>query len=210
MMIVLIVLTGCSSKTPPNSWEYKSSHFFSTYTQHLLRGEATSARVALKKSIHYAKQSADLKQLARIYLGRCALHISMGGNGPCKQYEQIQELVHSKELQAYDRMLQHRIVKEEIPYLPKQYQRVMYLKLTGQKDQLFETIRTIPQITSRFITAHLMQEELSAKQINYLIKTASFYGYKLWVIHWLKRLKAIESSLVEKEKIEKKIKLLIE
>ncbi len=79
------------------------------------------AKDDLQRAIKYAKQSADLRQLSRIYLGECALNISVGLKDECTKYQELELLVNSIELKAYFMMLQSKLKKEQIKNLPEQY-----------------------------------------------------------------------------------------
>jgi hypothetical protein len=83
LFIFLLQFNGCSFKTPQNKWQFKSVNAFSAYTKNFLSAKDTLAKDDLKRAVNHAKQSANLSQLARIYLGECALNISVGLKDNC-------------------------------------------------------------------------------------------------------------------------------
>ena len=214
MKLIFLILSsmflfqGCSFKSPQNQWEYNSSSSFNSYTKYFLSDDDSLAKSDLERAIKYAKQSADLEQLARIYLGACALNISVEQDDKCKNYKDIEEFVLSEELKAYFSMLRKEVRKEEIKYLPKQYQVFEEYKFEKQYDLAFEAINSMEQISSQFIAASLIKNELKKSQVKLLIEKASFYGYKKIVLFWLNHYYGMEENLKEKEKIAKKIRIL--
>lgn len=207
-LFLIILFQGCSFKSPKNQWEYNSTNLFASYTKSFLTNENISAKNDLERAIKYAKQSANLEQLARVYLGACALNISVGKNSYCKEYSQIEEFVSSKELRTYFLMLKKEETKEEIQYLPKQYRNFVEYKFEKKYDLAFESITLMEKETSQFIAASLIKNELNKSQVKLLIEKASFSGYKKIVIFWLKEYYNLEENLKEKELILKKIRIL--
>jgi len=105
-------------------------------------------------------------------------------------------------------MLRNALSKEDIAALPSQYKNFSQYSLEKNFSKTFKAIQKMKQPTSQFIAAALIKEHLSKPQIEYLIKKASFYGYKKLVIYWLKNLSLLENDVRQKELIEKKIQIL--
>jgi len=211
VLLSIVFFQGCSLKSPENQWEYNSSNAFNSYKKSFLINEEELAKSDLQRAIKYAKQSADLRQLSRIYLGVCALNISVGEEQGCANYKKIEALINSLELRSYFLMLTNKITKEQenqLLYLPKQYQSFAKYRLLKKYDLAFESIKSMEQISSQFIAASLIKKELKKSDINYLIKTASFYGYKKLVLFWLDNLYKIEDNLEKKNLILRKINIL--
>jgi hypothetical protein len=205
-LFLLLLFHGCSFKSPENQWEYNSASAFNSYAKNFLTNKL--AEDDLNRAIKYAKQSANLEQLARIYLGVCALNISVGKKDDCKEYKKIEDLVPSLELKAYFLMLQNRLEKEDIKTLPTQYQDFSEYKKLEKYNLAFESIKDIELASSKFIAASMIKNKMKKSEIKYIIKEASFYGYKKVVLFWLDYLKQIEVDKIEKEKIEKKLLIL--
>lgn len=207
LIIVFLFLStifqGCSLKSPKNQWEYNSANAFNSYTKSFLSSQNELAKDDLKRAIKYAKQSANLEQLARIYIGVCALNNSVGIKDTCNKYTQIKELINSLEIEAYYLMLRNEVV--QLQYLPKQYQAFLKYKIEKKYELAFKTIKHMEQETSQFIAASLIKEQLKESDINYLIQKASFYGYKKIVLFWLQNL----FKLYEKENNEEKKELIL-
>jgi len=205
---LILFFQACSFKSPENKWEYNSASAFSSYSKNFLTDNEVIANDDLQRAIKYAKQSADLKQLSRIYLGKCALNISVGLKDDCSEYQELEQLVNSVELKAYFMMLQNKLKKEQIENLPKQYRLFSEYRYLKKYDKAFKSIQNIEQASSQFIAASLIKEEINKSQAKYLIERASFYGYKKIVLFWLNHLKDIEANPTEKEKLEKKLEIL--
>ena len=208
ILLSIIFFQGCTFKSFKNEWQYNSSNAFNSYTKNFLLDENELAKSDLQRAIKYAKQSADLEQLARVYLGACALNISVEQDYMCEKYLKIEEFVSSKELKAYFLMLVNKEQKEQIKYLPKQYQNFIEYKSLQKYDLAFKSIKSMSQISSQFIAASLIKDKLDKYQVEFLINKASFYGYKKIVLFWLDHYSKIHNDLKEKEKLIKKIKIL--
>lgn len=208
ILFSIVFFQGCSLKTPENQWEYNSSNAFNSYKKSFLMNEKELAKSDLQRAIKYAKQSADLEQLARIYLGVCALNISVEQDDNCQSYKEIAEFISSKELKSYFSMLLKKEEKEEIVNLPIQYQSFVKYKFLKKYDLAFKSIESMEQVTSQFIAASLIKNNINKSQVKVLIKKASFYGYKKLVLFWLDYLYEIENNQEQKQLIAKKIKIL--
>lgn len=208
IVFIFLFFQGCSFKSPENTWEYNSASSFSSYTKNFLSANDDIAQDDLQRAMKYAKQSANLEQLSRIYLGECALNLSIGEKDNCSKYKSIEELVDSSELNAYYLMLENQLKKEQIKNLSEQYQVFMKYKSSKEYNKAFDSIKKMKQASSKFIAASLIKNKLDKKEVNYLINEASFYGYKKLVLFWLKHLVTLEENPHEKEKIIKKIKIL--
>ncbi len=209
ILFIILIFAGCSFKTPPNQWEYNSTSAYNSYEKYFLSNQDILAKSYINTAITNAKQSANLNQLARVYISACALNMSIEQTNYCKEYESIRDLVLSKELDIYFQMLNQKLNKIQIEYLPKQYQSFYRNFLLKKYDLAFKDLTSMEQITSKFIAASLIREQLTNVQVNYLIDTASTYGYKKLVIYWLKKQFEKELDTDKKQLISKKIEILL-
>jgi hypothetical protein len=209
ILFIILIFAGCSFKTPPNQWEYNSTSAYNSYEKYFLSNQDILAKSYINTAITNAKQSANLNQLARVHISACALNMSIEQTNYCKEYESIRDLVLSKELDIYFQMLNQKLNKTQIEYLPKQYQSFYRNFLLKKYDLAFKDLTSMEQITSKFIAASLIREQLTNVQVNYLIDTASTYGYKKLVIYWLKKQFEKELDTDKKQLISKKIEILL-
>lgn len=208
VLFSLLFFTACSFKSPPNQWEYKSAAAFNSYKSNFFEDNILLAKDDLKRAIKYAKQSADLKQLGRIYLGVCALNKSIGKGDKCSGYEEIKDLIASKELDAYYNLLQDNLSASGIGDLPEIYRSFVEYRSKKEYGKAFEAVHSMDRVSSKFVSAALMKDELKKAQVDYLIKSASFYGYKRIVLYWLEIRAEKELDLEKKGKILKRIEVL--
>ena len=207
-ILIIVIFSGCSFDTPPNDWQYKSVNAFDAYTKNFLSGNDRMAKNDLKRAIAHAKQSADLTSLARVYLGECALDISIGIDNKCQKYKSIEDIVDSKPLNAYYNFLISNIQKEEITNLVERYKDfALYLKNKEYKKANNE-ILNMDRVTSQLLAAALLKEKINKRSISKVIKSASFNGYKKAVLYWLNQLKTKTTNITEIEKIDKKISIM--
>jgi hypothetical protein len=208
IIFTILVFSGCSFKTPPNHWQYKSINAFDAYTKDFLSNDDTMAKNDIKRAIAHAKQGADMTQLARIYLGKCALNISVGIEDSCKEYKNIQELVNSKELDTYYLFLHSKLKTQDTKLLPKRYQ--SFAKHINAKEftEANEDAREMQKPTSLLLTSALLKKHIDKQTIDKAISTSSFYGYKKAVIFYLKKKREILTDIKAKTMIDRKISII--
>ncbi len=204
----MMIISGCSLKTPTNEWQYKSSTAFSIYTQDFLTGDETLAKNDLTRAVKHAKKSADLTQLAKIYLGECALNIAVGINDDCKNYANISDLVNDDLLNAYYDFIHLSIKKEQIKYLPKDYHSFVYHLVEKDFKSANEDIFNMPKATSSFLCASLMKENIVPSSREKIISLASYNGYKKVVLFWLNESIKNNHNQEDIQKIRKRIYIL--
>jgi len=207
-LLFLMIFSGCSLKTPTNEWQYKSSTAFSMYTKDFLTGEETLAKNDLTRAVKHAKKSADMTQLAKIYIGECALNISVGINDNCKNYTNISNLVNNDLLNAYYDFIKLSIKKEQVKYLPKDYHSFAYNLIKKDFKSANEDIFNMPKATSSFLSASLMKENILPSSRKKIISLASYNGYKKVVLFWLNESKKNSHNREDIRKIRKKISIL--
>ena len=207
-LFLSVFFAACSFKAPINQWEINSANAYNSYTKNFLKQNLEIANSDLNSAIKYAKQSANLNQLSRIYLGKCALNNSIGIEDKCLEYIKIKDLVQSNKLKAYYQMLKDDLSLENMNFLPKQYKDFYKYKLEKNYEKAFESLKSSEQITSLFLASSLIQNNLTKTQIEYLIEKASFYGYKSLVLFWLKNLYKIEQNQNQKSLILRKIEVI--
>ena len=208
IVLAIISFTSCSIKTPKNEWQYKSANAFSSYTKNFLSDNNALAQNDLQRAIKHAKQSADLTQLAKVYLGECALHISVGEDTKCHRYKNISELLDNKELDAYYDFITLAFKKNTIGNLPQHYKKFAIHLKNSEYTKANENIFAMSKESSSLLAGALIKNHIDEKTRNHLIQTASFHGYKKAVLFYLHE----KSKTLQNEKsiqdIEKKIAIL--
>lgn len=207
LFISLLLLSACSFKSPPNQWQYKSATAFDSYTTNFLSAHDTLAKNDLSRAIKHAKQSADLRMLARVYLGVCALNISVGIDDDCKDYLLISDLVHDKSLDAYYSFITLK-PKYLVENLSSQY-RDFALAIRDKNFAIANSeILTINKATSKLLAAALIKDKLSEATRDEIINIASFYGYKKSILFWLNEAMVNTVDEDKRKNLSKKISIL--
>ena len=207
-LVVLFLFSACSFETPPNEWQFKSINAFDSYQKNFLSSNDALAKNDLYRAIKHAKSSDDLTTLARIYLGECALKISVGVDDKCKDYEKISSLIKDETLNSYFLFISKKSSDESLISLAKNYQSFSrYLKEQNYK-KANEALRDAQEATSMFLCGAILGKHADAASVDKIIDAASLYGYKKVIIYWLgvKKDRTIDPS--EKEKITQKISIL--
>ncbi|MBU0631015.1 hypothetical protein KKA17_00045 [bacterium] len=204
----LIFLSACSFTKPKNEWQINSINAYDSYKEYYLKGEDNLASTDMKRAVKYAKQSADLNTLARIYVSECALHVGVLEGENCAKYLNVKNLAASDELYSYYQFLQDKLAAENIKFLPSKYQRFATYKLNNDLRQAESELLKMDDIVSKMICASLVKDSLHVDTIKILIDEASFYGYKKAVINWMVFYKIKTTDLSEKNLLGKKLQIL--
>ncbi len=207
-IIFIIFISGCSLKEPANISQYKANNAFRQYQKSFLYDENLLAKSDLKRAIKYAKTDSNLDQLATIYLGECALNISVGLSSGCKEYKNIETLIDNQKLISYYHLINNKIKKDEIQLLPKVYRKFATYLIDNNVNKAFNEILNMEKISSMFISSAIIKDKLSKEDTKKLIKIASFNGYKKSLLFWMKQLKDKTKNYEEKKIIERKILIL--
>ena len=208
LTLSLLLLSACSFKSPPNQWQYKSTSAFDSYTKNFLSSNDALAKNDLSRAIKHAKNSADLTMLARVYLGECALNISVGIKDRCEDYKSIKDLVNSEKLDAYYNFITLNLGEAQLLQLDSAYKD--FASYLSKKDFINaeNEISGISKPTSKLLAASLMRTSLSTKTRQEIIDVASFYGYKKSVLFWLNEAKENSTNKSERKSLAKKISIL--
>ena len=184
-LLTTLILFGCSFKTPANEWQYKSADAFSSYVKNFMQGEDILAKNDLKRAIKHAKKSADLTSLARVYLGKCALNISVGIADKCNEYKKIAHVVDDEVLSNY------------------------YGIITKTSDSNPNDILDTNKATSILLNGALRRDDLSSEERAHMLDVASFNGYKKAVLFWLNESKKHSEQEAQKDFFQQKIEALM-
>ncbi|MBU1659587.1 hypothetical protein KKG72_11155 [bacterium] len=206
--LFIFLLSACSFQTPPNEWQYKSTAAFDLYVNNFLSSNDTLAKNDLHRAISHAKVSADLSPLARIYLGKCALNISVGIKDTCAEFADIQDMLNNEALNAYYSFITSNLQKEQIQHLPKIYKDFAWHVENKNFISASDTILKMDVPTSKLLSFALIKETLDKKQRTIIIEIASYHGFKKAVLFWLKEEMQKEVNTNEKKNILKKISIL--
>ena len=184
VLLIAGILLGCTFKTPPNEWQHKSADAFSSYVKDFMYAEDSLAKNDLNRAIKHAKKSADLTSLARVYLGKCALNLSVGIADKCDEYKKISNLIDDEELVNY------------------------YGIITKTSNKNPNDILNTDKATSILLNGALKKDRLSSEERAKLLEVASFNGYKKAVIFWLEESIKYADKGAEKEFFQQKIEAI--
>jgi len=198
IFILVFIFAGCSFKTPIDQTSFKLHSAFKSYQTDFLSGDEVLARYDLKRAILFAKQNANVTQLATIYLGQCALDISVGVENSCKEYKNISDLLDDKKLQNYNHLIKLELKDIEIEKLPPQYQEFAKALIQKEYQKAIKNAMDIKNISSKLIALALIKDKLNKQEIKHILEITSLYGYKKSSIFWLKRLRDITKSKLDK------------
>jgi hypothetical protein len=207
-ILFIFLFYGCSFKTAANHSQIKTTNAFSSYTNNFLSANNLMAKNDLRRAVKYAKTDANLNSLARIYLGECALNISVGLNNNCNKYKNIKELVDDKSLYAYYNLITLNLKQKQLNSLPEKYKKFATYLLLKKFDKAYNEAININSATSQMLLSSLIKKHLNKTQIKEIIKIASYNGYKKSVLFWLNELRNITKNKKIKKNISKRISIL--
>lgn len=208
LSVFVLIFSACSFKTPVNQWQYKSIAAFNSYTNNFLSDKDSLAKNDFNRAVAHSKVSANLNTLAKIYLGSCALNISVGEKENCQKYLELSSLVKNNSLDTYYNFVNSQIETKQIQNLPKNYQDFAQDLANKEFAKANEEILTMEKTTSKLLAATLLKGNIEDETISYIIELSSHHGYKKSVLYWLKREKERTLDLNKQEDIEQKISIL--
>ncbi|WP_373071563.1 hypothetical protein [Sulfurimonas sp.] len=204
----IMFFSACSFKTPPNEWQYKSVNAYESYKKNFLSSNNSLADSDLKRAVGHAKKSSNLDQLARIYLGKCAINNSVGIEDSCTEFKELESLVDDQTMHSYYLLIVNKLTYDDIENLPDTYKSFAYSYINKDYKQAVKEMFDIQTITSKLIAANIVKSNMSVEDIEKLLEEVSFYGYKKTVVYWLKVMKTKVEDTLKIQKIDKKIKIL--
>ncbi len=210
LFALLLLFIGCSSSPAPNDWQYKSSMAFDAYKLHYMKMEDALANESLKRATTYAKQSAEMTQLASIYLGECALHTATGEAMRCSRYEKIADLVSCPRVHNYALFINKEFDKIDVNYLDARYRAFARAMKKKEYALASKELLKIEDPTSMLLVLSLLGEHADTKSIEATLQKLSFYGYKRGVVHLLRVLESKTTDIKEKRRLQKKLEVLLQ
>lgn len=207
-LILLLFFASCSLKTAPNEWQYKSSNAFDSYTKNFLSSNDYVAKIELSRAVENAKKGGDINTVAKIYLGECALKISVGEERSCEKFALIESIITDDSLHAYFELITANVSKEHVSALPEIY-RDFALHINGSEfAKANADILKMDRVTSMFLSSTLIKENIEDSTIEKIIESASYNGYKKVVLFWLKEKIGRTKDKSEREKLKKRVFVL--
>ena len=170
LIISLFILSGCSLQSPVNKAQYEASNAFSSYTKNFLSDNNLIAKNELNRAIAHSKKNANLDSLARIYLGECALNISVGIEDRCENYINIRDLINSKDLDIYYKFITLQIQNNEIDKLPIVYKDFTKFMNNKNYTKAYNEILKMDSEVSKLLSASLIRKHLN-KNLDLLCKS---------------------------------------
>ena len=209
-LIALILLGGCSVKSPDNAWQHYAAASAEQAERYFLEGKPLLAKSAFRRAETHASQSADLSALARIRLQQCALNHAVLLGDDCEEYAKLSPLVHDETLSSYHALLNGSLKEENIADLPPRY-RDFARALAGQNSKkIRRAVAETKPATSMMVAASLAREHLDETTMERVIEKASYFGYKRAVIAWMEHLAQTTKNDDKRELLKQKISVLTE
>ena len=184
LIILIFLLTACSTSQPKNKWQYEASAAQDDYQKHFLQNRLSRASSDLSQARKSALQSANFHTIIDIELSVCALNITVLTNDTCQKAEALLKLEPNIKQSAYLHLLQNNYSKKEIRLLPPAYQNFAMAKLKNK--EINTILSNVQPLSSRAVASALVKDEISQENIQDLIKEFSFHGYKNPIIAWLR------------------------
>jgi len=172
-------------KIAPNQWEKRVKHSVHSYIHNYLADKELLSQKDYKRAVKYAKQSADLTTLGKVYLTKCALDRTVGKKNICKEYQSIEKLITVPQLQSYKNFLEENLSEEDMQFLDPKYRSFARYYLHHQYKKSINVLRNTDDVVSMLVMGSFVEDKLSQDDIDKIINIASFYGYKKAVKFWL-------------------------
>ncbi len=206
--LVLIFFAGCATPQHEDAWRYKAAASTKAYGEYFLKDERVMIESNFSHAERAAKQSADLRPLARLYLSRCALNRAVLVDDACEAFTATMPVHDDAELSAYYDMLQSRLSPSQIDDLPPQYRRYAKALLSKDAAQIRKLLGSVTPLRSRLVAASVARSYLDDATIEAMIEEASYLGYRRAVTAWMQELHRVTSDAQKKALLERKLELL--
>jgi hypothetical protein len=208
LFFIILVFNACSLKTPINQWQYKTTSAFDAYTKNFLSSDEILAKNDFKRAVKHAKSGGSIEMLASLYLGKCALNISVGKDDGCREYQNISNLVEDKRLHSYFDLITNNVSENTATKIDHIYKKFTTFVYNKEYNKAKLEIKNIQKPTSKLLAASLIKDKLDDKTREDMIRVASFNGYKKSVLFWLRESKKYTTDKIKRETISKKIVVL--
>lgn len=209
LFIFIFLFQACSSPQPNNNWQYQATSSLNAYNKHYLEGNTLRAKVDLSRARKLASRSAQLHTLVNIELSVCAMDIGSLKPNMCKNAADLLLLEPDPSQNAYLALLNYQLSSTQVKELPPQYQAFASALLEDDIKELNEQIAKIEPASSRLLASALIKDRLDDKNIQTLIDTLSYHGYKTPLLAWLSFQIQKEKDLQKKAKLKAKLEVLI-
>ncbi len=209
IFVLTLLFQACSSPQPKNSWQYQATSSLDAYTKHYLEGNTLRAKVDLSRAKKLSSHSANLQTLINIELSVCAMHIATLNPSKCKNAADLLVLQPDPSQQAYLALLDSKLISTQVNELPSQYHAFAFALLENDIVELNKQTAKIESVTSKLIASALIKDQLTDKNIQGLIDTLSYHGYKAPLLAWLKFQIQKEQDSEKKAKVKAKLDVLI-
>lgn len=201
---IILLLGGCSIKTPPNQWEYKAKNSTESYMKNYLSNKDTLAKSDYERAVEHAKSSADLSMLGKIYLTKCAMETVVGKSAQCQEFQELELILNDQQLSSYKNFVLKNFNDVHIELLPLKYQPFSRYYLEKNYSASIKQLQENKDVVSVLLMGVLIQEYLGIEDIDRIITLSSFYGYTKATKYWLE----YKSSKFKDDRSEKILKIL--
>lgn len=208
LLILFLILSGCSTPQPENKWQYDAAASCHDYQEHFLKNSLLRARSDLYRARHLASQSAHLHTRIDIELSVCAMELSVLNPGPCDIAEKLLRIEPNTEQLAYLHLLTSSLEPEETDHLPKQYRSFAQALLAQDPKKTNDALMTIEPLSSQLISSALAIELLDEKSLQKLVDGLSYHGYKNPLLVWLEIQIQKETDPQKRARLKAKLELL--
>ena len=208
VLFFIFLFQACSSPQPNNNWQYQATSSLEAYTKHYLEGNSIRAKVDLSRARRLATQSSQLHTLVNIELSVCAINIGTLKPSECKNVSDLLVIEPNPSQKAYLALLNSQLSSTQVNELPRQYQAFASTLLESDIERINEKTARIEPVTSRLIASALIKDQLDDKNIQELIDTLSYHGYKTPLLAWLKFQMQKEKDSEKKAKMKAKLEIL--
>lgn len=213
LMIFSILLIGCSSSKPVPDWTNASFNQLDNYKKNYLSGREGIAEVYFNRAVDEVKRSGDLEILARIYLTKYAVQISVLEAFDDGEYIRIDTVAPVSQNRNFYNFLKGSFDKLDEGMLPSKYDGFLSAFRKGNVEGIANEISSMDDPLSKLITIGLLvqKNKYDERILQIAIATASYNGWKKALLVYLGRLQSFYEKIKEPEKaanIEQRINIL--
>jgi len=183
-----LLLAGCFGGPPPGpEWRLRAADASQRYYHAMLAGDRQRAASNLARALEAASRSDDLTVLARVHLGRAAMHLALLRDPDLARSDELLELAGDPALHAYRRFLAGQPGARDADRLPPGLGLPARRLRADKPRALAEAVQAIGEPRRRLVAAAVAHRRYPRKRAftDIAVDAASQEGWRAVLLAWL-------------------------
>jgi hypothetical protein len=186
LLVLSLVVVGCSSKPPVPQWQKLSTQAVEQATAAALQGQDRLADHQWAAALAQARRTARPEPIVRVELIRCAVVQASTLQTGCSGFDAF--AMHAPEAdRAYARYLSGQVTAADVTLLPQAHRAAAAALLSGADPvELVQALQNIADPLSRLVAASVaIQKTPALPVVAEAVESASAQGWQRPLVTWL-------------------------